>query len=128
VSLVPSDPLLRASYKIPNKGISDISNLRIDFKVSIQYYENYNNSERREGIFYKIENVKKINPWENYKGFIEGGSEYFNTSNILSFWDNANLSMPVFYILDINITGRYCLGIIPFKIMINNFNPECPSC
>jgi hypothetical protein len=128
VSLVPSDPLLRVSYKIPNQGVSEISDLKIDFKVSINYYENFNNSERKEEIFFKSESIKRINPLKTYKAFIEGGLEYFNTSQILAFWNNANLSMPVFYLLSIKISGRYGFGTIPFKIIIDEFNPECPSC
>lgn len=128
VSLVPNDPLLKASYRIPNQGISEISNLKIDFKVAIQYYENYNNSERKEDLFYKREIVKRISPLKNYRGFIEGDSEYFNKSKILTFWNNANLSMPVFYLLSINISGRYGFGMIPFSIKMNEFNPECQTC
>ena len=28
----------------------------------------------------------------------------------------------------INITGKYCLGIIPFEMSVNDLNSECPTC
>jgi hypothetical protein len=125
ISLVPEDPLLQASYKIPNKGFSDISNLVIDFKVDLFYSEKVTNNERREKLFFKSETVTKINPWQNYEANLEGGSEYFNVAAIELFWDSANFSKPVFYLLDINITGRFLFGMIPFKIIIVDLNPDC---
>jgi len=128
VSLVPEDPLLQASYKIPNKGFSDISNLVIDLKVDLCYSEEYTNNEIREQLFFKSETVTKINPWQNYEATLEGGSEYFNVTVIELFWDNVNFSRPVFYLLDINITGSFWFGMIPFKVIIDDLNPDCPTC
>ena len=128
ISLVPEDPLLQASYRIPNKGLSDISNVVIDLKVDLCYSEKYTGNERREQLFFKREIVTKINPWQNYKAILEGGPEYFNVTVIESLWDNANFSKPVFYLLDINVTGRFLFGLIPFEISIDNLNPDCPTC
>ncbi len=128
VSLIPEDPLLQASYKISNKGFSDISNLVIDLKVDLCYSEEYTNNEIREQLFFKSEKVTKINPWQNYEATLEGGSEYFNVTVIESLWDNANFSRPVFYLLDIRITGSFSFGMIPFTIAIDDLNPDCPTC
>ncbi len=106
VSLVLEDPLLRASYKISNEGFSDVSNLIIDFDVDLCYSEEYTNNEKRENIFFKREKVKKINPWQKYEAFIEGSIENFNISNIEDFWSTVNLTKPIFYLLDIKITGK----------------------
>ncbi|MFW9821593.1 MAG: hypothetical protein ACFFE4_01575 [Candidatus Thorarchaeota archaeon] len=127
VSLEPSSPLLRVSYRVANEGF-DITSIIIDFKVDLLYNENYNNTERRDIIFLKREIVTKINPWQNYRAFIEGGDGFFNIVNLNHFWANANLSRSVFFIFDINITGKYWLGFIPFTIQIKNFNPKCQSC
>jgi hypothetical protein len=128
ISLVPESPLLRASYSVSNDGFSDVSNIIIDFKVDINYFEMDNDTETRADLFFKSEGINRINPWQNYEAFIEGGSEYFDISNLQYFWNNANLSKPFYYILNINITGKYCLGIIPFRINIKNLNPDCPTC
>lgn len=125
ISLIPEDPLLQASYKINNQGFSDISNLVIDLKVDLYYSEDYTNNEIREQLFFKRETVAKIDPWQNYEATLEGGSEHFNVTVIELFWDNANFSKPISYLLDINITGNFFLGLIPFKIAINDFNPDC---
>ncbi|KKM13184.1 hypothetical protein LCGC14_1718860 [marine sediment metagenome] len=125
ISLIPEDPLLQASYKINNNGFSDISNLVIDLKVDLSYYEDYTGNEIREQLFFKSETVEKIDPWQNYEATIEGGFEYFNVTVIELFWDNANLSRPIDYLLDIGVTGNFFLGLIPFKIAINDFNPDC---
>lgn len=128
ISLVPENPLLRTSYKISNKGFSDVSNLVINFKVDIYYFEMGNNSETRDNLFFKTEKVRKVDPWQRFESNLEGGSEFFNLEKLNYFWRNANLSKPFFYILNINITGKYCLGLMPFKIVINDLSPECPTC
>ena len=106
-----------------NEGFSEISNLVIDFKVDLYYFELYNENGTRENLFFKKEKVKNIDPCQHYKSVIEGDSEYFNTTNLLYFWNNVNLSRPFSYILDIKITGKYCLRFIPFKIIINDLSP-----
>lgn len=128
ISLVPENPSLNTSYRISNKGFSDISDFTVDFKVNLMYFEMYSDNETQKEIFFKSEKVNKIDPWQNYESNIEGSSEFFNETNLYSFWNNVNLSRPFYYILDINITGKYCLGIIPFRINIDNLNPECPTC
>ena len=128
ISLVPENPSLRASYRISNKGFSDISNIIIDFKLDLNYFELDNENETRENLFFKSEKINRINPWQNYESSIEGGPEYFNTTNLFYFWNNVDLNKPFFYILNIKFTGKYCLGIIPFKLIIKDLNPECPSC
>lgn len=123
ISLVSENPSLNASYSISNKGFSDTSNLVIDFKVDLYYFELYNENGTRENLFFKTEKVKKVNPWQHYESVIKGDADYFNKPNLFYFWNNVNLSKPFSYILDINITGKYCLGFIPFKIIINDLSP-----
>jgi hypothetical protein len=128
ISLVPEDPLLQASYKIPNNGFSDISGLIIDLRVDLCYSKQNESNEIREELFFKRETVARINPWQNYEATLEGGLEFFNVTVITNFWKSANFTELVFYLLEINITGRFSFGMIPFNIMINDLNPSCSTC
>ncbi|KKL66921.1 hypothetical protein LCGC14_2140150 [marine sediment metagenome] len=123
-----SSPLLRAPYKIDNEGFSEITNMDINLSVDLYYTEEYANTEKQVKVFSKIERIKKIKPYNIYEANIEGNSENFNITRLDNFWLNANLSKAYYYLLNIKITGKYHLGIIPFSLIISNLDPYCTTC
>ena len=124
----PSSPDLRISFSITNKGFHDLTQFQIDLSLDLYYTEKSNNNEKNAQIFSKIESYSKISPKETYRDTFQGNYDSFNISALENFVESVNVNKSITYLMNVKISGKYYFDIVPFSIVLENFNLTCPDC
>jgi len=123
--LDPSSPRLDFSFKIKNMGFTEITDFSVSISEDLIYFEQFNNTEKRVTIFHQLEYYGTIPPMKDYIRLFSGIETNFNKVFLSDFWDKANFSKGVKDLLTIEIKARTFFGILPFRILIEDFCAVC---
>jgi len=124
-NLDPSNPELEFSFRIKNMGFTDIADFSISVSEDLLFFEQLNETERRVTIFHQIEYYGTISPMKNFIRIFVGNDTNFNKVVLNNFWDKVNLSKGVRDLLTIEMKGYTFFGLVPFKILIDDFCIVC---
>lgn len=131
MSLDPNNPRFEASYTIYNKNGFDFTTLEMNMTMKVEYVENVTFSTVKAEVFNKLLTIH-VPAFTVVSDIFLGGNESFNLLQLQEYWDTVANVTETKMIMDLDISGRYCLGTIPFYIKIRNFevgkSNGCENC
>jgi len=123
--LDPLDPKFEVAFYIDNRGFWDISGFSIDISESILYFENNNSEPTSSLVFQKQVFIGKILSGRIFSDIIHSNYSDFNIGLLEDFANTVNMSRGIYEFLSVSIRGKYFIGLIPFKVLVDSLCLTC---
>ena len=131
ITLDPSSPRFETSYTIYNKDGLDFTELNLNLTVKLEYIENVTYSLLKQKLFNKFLKLN-IPAFTIVSDILIGSNECFYYDTIQEYWNTVANTTEIRFFMDLDISGKYCLGTIPFHLSIKDFevgkSSGCENC
>ncbi|MFW9823922.1 MAG: hypothetical protein ACFFE4_13340, partial [Candidatus Thorarchaeota archaeon] len=123
--LNPEEPEFILSFSITNRGSADILDFYINISEVVIFVDKNSKNPKETVIFSHLVRFGQIPPGKSFKGIFSIGYSEFFIENLNNFWNTMDKTLGYFEELNINLGGKYFLGLVPFKLSIDSY---CISC